>query len=393
MASPRKPSAPPVPDGEVSPAQGAGPLPEDGPPEATTVDEDMGRKTLGDLADLPALPALPAPPPSAPVAPSPTPSPPPPPAATSGAASGLPASASSASNGAVASRPPLSRPSTPKPAPGLARSTGANSSSLPPLIKPPTPSAAVANLGPTPIAEDLLSNLPTQVAPGSQGPLPVEITHAPPRLTVIGGNDRGREFLLEAHDYRIGRGTDNDIILTDIAVSRHHVVFRYDGARHHVRDLGSGNGTLLNGDPLDAEKLVQDGDQLELGNTMMRFEQPGLSAFDPPAFPADPAVPAPAFTAGGTQLAPSPYPPPAVPQPVSASSYPGVAMSPFSAYASYPGYPSLPTGQFPSGTPALAPFDLADMRRKKLLVLGAAAGAAVLLVVPYGTAQAALPTA
>ena len=39
---------------------------------------------------------------------------------------------------------------------------------------------------------------------------------APPRLTVIGGNDRGREFTLEPHDTRIGRGTDNDIILTDI---------------------------------------------------------------------------------------------------------------------------------------------------------------------------------
>ena len=114
--------------------------------------------------------------------------------------------------------------------------------------------------------EDILANIdgaPQQVAG--------------PRLLIIGGNNRGREFTLKAADNSIGRGTDNDVVLADIAVSRKHTLVCYETDHFVVRDLGSGNGTLLNGKKVTNHPL-QDGDQLELGNTLMRFLCPATPA-------------------------------------------------------------------------------------------------------------------
>jgi len=103
-----------------------------------------------------------------------------------------------------------------------------------------------------------------------------------PRLLIIGGNNRGKEYPLKLGDNSIGRGVDNDIILADIAVSRKHTLVCYEGNDFVVRDLGSGNGTLLNGKRVDAKPLA-DGDQLELGNTLMRFVHPSAVAAPQPA--------------------------------------------------------------------------------------------------------------
>src|SRR5262249_28240183 len=71
-----------------------------------------------------------------------------------------------------------------------------------------------------------------------------------------------------------------DVILADIAVSRRHVVLRFDGGRVLMRDLQSGNGTLVNGKRV-GQCTLRDGDQIELGNTLMRF------VFPVPDQPAD----------------------------------------------------------------------------------------------------------
>jgi outer membrane biosynthesis protein TonB len=93
------------------------------------------------------------------------------------------------------------------------------------------------------------------------------------KLVVIGGNDRGREFPIHATKTTLGRGVDNDIILTDIAVSRRHMNVEFDGKGFLFRDLKSGNGTLLNNKRSGFSRLAS-GDQLEIGNTLIRFECP-----------------------------------------------------------------------------------------------------------------------
>ncbi len=93
------------------------------------------------------------------------------------------------------------------------------------------------------------------------------------KLTIIGGNDRGREFTIDSARTTIGRGVDNDVILTDIAVSRRHLIIDFDGEGFIARDQKSGNGTLINNQLRETTRLAT-GDQLEIGNTLIRFECP-----------------------------------------------------------------------------------------------------------------------
>lgn len=70
---------------------------------------------------------------------------------------------------------------------------------------------------------------------------------------------------------RIGRSEEGEIVLVDPSVSRAHAVVEIDRGGAFVRDLGSTNGTFLNGRRIKAESL-RDGDELRFGNTRMRFE-------------------------------------------------------------------------------------------------------------------------
>ena len=107
-------------------------------------------------------------------------------------------------------------------------------------------------------------------SPGGQGQPPAGVWGV---LHVVGGNDRGKQYPLQLVQTNIGRGADQDLILADIAVSRRHVQIFIEGPRYRVKDLGSGNGTLINGVRSDTV-LLNDGDQIEIGNTVMRLEHP-----------------------------------------------------------------------------------------------------------------------
>jgi FHA domain/Protein of unknown function (DUF3662) len=70
---------------------------------------------------------------------------------------------------------------------------------------------------------------------------------------------------------RIGRSEESGIVLLDPSVSRAHAVVEVAAGEAIVRDLGSTNGTFVNGRRVEAEAL-RDGDELRFGNTRMRFE-------------------------------------------------------------------------------------------------------------------------
>jgi hypothetical protein len=94
------------------------------------------------------------------------------------------------------------------------------------------------------------------------------------RLVVTQGNDTGQA--LEAapgKTYTIGRAIDNDFVLTDIAVSRKHFDLRQEAGAWVLADRGSGNGTLINSNLEDQPFLLANGDVIEIGNTVFRFEQ------------------------------------------------------------------------------------------------------------------------
>src|SRR5688572_6152346 len=90
-------------------------------------------------------------------------------------------------------------------------------------------------------------------------------------LNVLGGADRGKRFDLPGPETRVGRGADQDVVLSDIAVSRRHFTILREGLNYKLKDLGSGNGTLVNGQRV-GEHYLKDGDVVECGQTVMRFD-------------------------------------------------------------------------------------------------------------------------
>lgn len=70
----------------------------------------------------------------------------------------------------------------------------------------------------------------------------------------------------------IGRGLDNDIILEDTRVSRKHAQLRYRQRQFWLSDLGSTNGTFVNGERI-AERALRDGDVVSLGGLELIFRE------------------------------------------------------------------------------------------------------------------------
>lgn len=98
------------------------------------------------------------------------------------------------------------------------------------------------------------------------------------RLQITQGNDAGHEIEIRpGKTYTIGRAIDNDVVLTDIAVSRKHFDLRFEDGAWVIVDRGSGNGTVVNGNLEDNPFMLANGDVIEIGNTVFRFDQPNAA--------------------------------------------------------------------------------------------------------------------
>ena len=85
--------------------------------------------------------------------------------------------------------------------------------------------------------------------------------------------DAGEVVTLDSHALRVGRGGDNDLSIDgDEYASAHHARFepRRDGV--YVEDVGSTNGTFVNGIRLTRERRLAPGDVVRIGETDLRFE-------------------------------------------------------------------------------------------------------------------------
>src|SRR5262245_58760746 len=91
------------------------------------------------------------------------------------------------------------------------------------------------------------------------------------KLVCTAGPKSGQEFPLVQQEVVIGRATDNGISIPDTSVSRKHLKLRKASGGWMAMDLGSGNGTLLNGELLTDETVLGNGDVLALGDTEFTF--------------------------------------------------------------------------------------------------------------------------
>jgi predicted component of type VI protein secretion system len=129
--------------------------------------------------------------------------------------------------------------------------------------------------------------------PAATGEQPLERTHAMPRVERIMpptapsrpgvapppaylkpavGDLAGREFPIVKTLLSIGRGLDNDLVIDDPRVSRHHSQITFRHSHYLLRDLRSTNGTFVNGQPIEAVVLAP-GDVVSIGGFEMLFEQ------------------------------------------------------------------------------------------------------------------------
>lgn len=86
-------------------------------------------------------------------------------------------------------------------------------------------------------------------------------------------------------EYQVGRGSANDLVLPSQTVSRHHATLVVEGSTLHVRDLGSLNGTRVNGQGVTGSADAHPGDTVEFGSVPLRVSD--RDAPDEPQWSAD----------------------------------------------------------------------------------------------------------
>ncbi|MGB5986414.1 MAG: FHA domain-containing protein, partial [Desulfobacterales bacterium] len=85
------------------------------------------------------------------------------------------------------------------------------------------------------------------------------------QLTMRSGPVPGKTFLLEKEESMVGRDLANDITITDPEVSRRHARFLMRDDNVFIEDLGSTNGTFLNGERISSPQQLRKGDVITFG--------------------------------------------------------------------------------------------------------------------------------
>ncbi|GHG74143.1 FHA domain-containing protein [Comamonas sp. JC664] len=138
-------------------------------------------------------------------------------------------------------------------------------------------------------------------------------------LTCLTGLDVGRVHALAEALTEIGRGSEVALRLRDRAVSRTHARVIHGESGFSLEDVGSPNGVFLNGQRVEGRVPLTDGDVIELGRSLLRFQ----GAVEEPAPPAPapleelPPAPAEAPVAASSEPTEAPSPETAPPAPQS----------------------------------------------------------------------------
>lgn len=205
-------------------------------------------------------------------------------------------------------------------------------------------------------------------------------------LKVVGGKHDGKVIPLAVGKFLVGREKDCHLRPNSEMVSRHHCVFTTDDYTVRLRDLGSTNGTTVNGERIRGEVVLKPGDHVSFGK--LEFEVligAAAHATSAPAVSEDTAElsgsqtmfalptaePAPSVQGADTAVISPSAPETFYEQPVydpamypQAGYDPAQGYDPNAAYAGYaaaggyamPGYPGAPAGaEWPAGYPGYAP--------------------------------------
>jgi hypothetical protein len=196
---------------------------------------------------------------------------------------GIQTSVTQAPEGAV----PESQPAAaPEPLPARAPSPAAQSPGLSPAAQSPAPSPAAQGPGLSPAA-------PSPAAPGFPPAGAPSLSPAGGRTMVYSNADRlaqpleetararqetafllveGKRMALGEAGVTVGRSRQCDVVIDDPNVSRRHAELRPRGGSWVLTDLGSTNGSRVNGRTVSGPTVVKPGDEIELGTALVKFD-------------------------------------------------------------------------------------------------------------------------
>ncbi|RPI28352.1 MAG: FHA domain-containing protein [Chloroflexota bacterium] len=92
----------------------------------------------------------------------------------------------------------------------------------------------------------------------------------------------GQEHMLKNPTSTLGRAVENDIVVANKRVSREHACITRKGRHSFLEDLGSTNGTLLNGERVLDQAELRDGDRITIGDMIFTFHDPDTTTRDTP---------------------------------------------------------------------------------------------------------------
>jgi pSer/pThr/pTyr-binding forkhead associated (FHA) protein len=117
-------------------------------------------------------------------------------------------------------------------------------------------------------------SLPETMAMPARSQAPAAVGGPQAELTIESGPDAGHSHRAGEKAVRLGRSPDNDVILRDPATSGHHARLERRGEVFWVVDLGSTNGTFVNGEAIQ-ERQLNNGDRLTVGQNSVHFSLVG----------------------------------------------------------------------------------------------------------------------
>ena len=137
------------------------------------------------------------------------------------------------------------------------------------------------------------------------------------QLIMRTGPTPGATFMLEGDQLNIGRDSTNEITINDAEVSRRHARLTFQGGKYVLEDLGSTNGTFVNGQRLAGPRVLKAGEVVSFGEQIVLvFEvvtsDPGATMVSPRAAaipsasrPVTPPPPPPAEYVGSVPASPA----------------------------------------------------------------------------------------
>ncbi|PZM85186.1 MAG: hypothetical protein DKT66_03120 [Candidatus Melainabacteria bacterium] len=94
-----------------------------------------------------------------------------------------------------------------------------------------------------------------------------------PKQVIVVVQKTGQKVPLKNRKVKIGRDPSNQVVIPDDTfTSRHHAWISYEESDFWLEDLGSTNGTLLNGHPVVKRQVLSAGDKIRVGHTELTFE-------------------------------------------------------------------------------------------------------------------------